>query len=261
MSNVEKEFTYVTTPDNKRIATWLSVPSDTRVIVVLCHGITVDSTEGGLFTNFEKTLLSNNFGVIRFDFRCHGESNGNPKDLSLYGEYLDLMSVLSYANKKWRLPFILLATSFSCSAVARNISEGKVPYRGVVLWNPVVNYQQTFLKPNTPWVESILETRKDLNLPQWAYARIPGTNYFITKRLAKEFETDKTHIILENLKHPAIGFHGNKDTKVPYRFLEEIARRNNNIEFHLLIGEGHGFKGKRDYVIEKTISWIKRVVE
>lgn len=260
MSDIKREFKYVITPDGYRIATWLSITTNTRAIVVLCHGITVDSTEGGLFNKFENILLSNNIGTIRFDFRCHGKSTGDPKDLTLYGEYLDLRSILNYENRRWSLPFVLLATSFSCSAVMRNIFEGNVSYKGVILWNPVINYQKTFLEPSTPWVKSILETRRDPSLPSWTYASIPGTKYFITKKLAREFKTDKTYIILKKLKLSSIGFHGNKDTKVPFRFLKEIAQRNENIEFHLLEGEGHGFKKKRGYVIEKTIMWIKEVI-
>ena len=261
MVNKTNEFTYVITPDGYQIATWVSVSSEAKAIVVLCHGITVDSTEGGFFIDFEKKLLSNDFGTIRFDFRCHGESEGEPKELTLYGEYLDLMSVIDYAKSKFNLPFILLATSFSCSAVIRNISERKLLYNGVILWNPIANYQKTFLEPSTPWVEKILKTSGDLTLPQWAYAQIPNTAYFITKKMVHEFEFDKTHMLLHDLKLPAIGFHGNNDTKIPYIYLKDIAERNSMLEFHLLDGEDHGFKTKRDYVVEKTISWIQKVVK
>lgn len=261
MNAIEKEFIQLVTVDGYKIATWISIPRRAKAVVVLCHGITVDSTEGGLFVNFEEKLLAQNLGAIRFDFRCHGKSDGTPRELTLYGEHLDLDIVTKYAKEKLDLPFILLATSFSCSAVVKKVSEGNLLCEGVVLWNPVVNYRDTFLEPSTPWVISILETCEDKDLPQWAYAKIPGTRYFITKELVKEFENDKTCQLLQKLAVPAIGFHGSKDIKIPYVFLEKVALKNQNLEFHLLKGEGHGFKGKRDYVIGETISWIERGIK
>lgn len=261
MRCVENEFAYVSTPDGHQIATWCSIPYKAQTILVLCHGITVDSTEGGLFIAFERILLNGNLGAVRFDFRCHGQSTGEPKDLTLHGEYLDLKGVIQHVEDKWDLPLVVLATSFSCSAVMKNITERSAAYNGLILWNPIVDYSRTFLEESTPWAASILETTSDPDLPSWAYARIPNTAYFITKELAAEFRADDTPVRLQNLDLPAIAFHGNRDTKVPYVYLEEIAQKNRTIEFHLLDGERHGFKGQRDWVMEKTVSWVRSMVD
>ncbi len=58
----------------------------TRNCIILCHGITVNKEEGGIFTNLAKKLAKVGFAVFRFDFRGHGESEGDSINLTVTGE-------------------------------------------------------------------------------------------------------------------------------------------------------------------------------
>ena len=49
---------------------------NTDKCIVLCHGITVDKDEGGIFTELARKLAEAGFTVFRFDFRGHEESEG-----------------------------------------------------------------------------------------------------------------------------------------------------------------------------------------
>lgn len=258
---IEKKYVRLITPDGFSIATWISVAEEPKYSIILCHGITVDSREGGLFLSLEEELLKLNFVVVRFDFRCHGESAGEPKDLSLDGEYNDLNTVTNYTKSNLEIPIILLGTSFSCSAVMRNANEMMGDCKAIVLWNPIVDYKKTFLEPSTPWVQSIWNTKDSNELPNWAFAIIPGSKYFITKQMVNDFENDNTPGILETIQKPILAFHGNKDKKIPHQYLEEVAEKNSLIEFHILDGEGHGFKRMRGFVLKKTIEWLVEILK
>lgn len=65
---IEKKYVRLITPDGFSIATWISVAEEPKYSIILCHGITVDSREGGLFLSLEEELLKLNFVVVRFDF-------------------------------------------------------------------------------------------------------------------------------------------------------------------------------------------------
>jgi alpha-beta hydrolase superfamily lysophospholipase len=258
---VEVQQKWLKTPDGIKISTWIAKPNNPMAIILICHGITVDSTEGGFFLTFEKELVKNNIGVVRFDFRCHGKSEGLPKDLTLHGEYLDVDTVYSEIIENFNIPKFIEATSFSGSAVIKKFSEIEKECNGLILWNPILNYKETFLIPSTPWVASILETRNNISLPNWAYARIPGSNYYLTNKMVKEFMEDITLDLLINIRRPIVGFHGDSDTKIPYKYIVEASKNNPNIQINILKGEAHGFKGKRPFVMKKTIEWLIENIE
>lgn len=250
------ELIYLKTRDGFKIATFITSPDAPKALIILCHGITVDSSEGGFFIEFEKLLIENNYMVIRFDFRCHGKSSGLPEELTLLGEFIDIDTVYSFVRDNYNYPIYIEATSFSGSAVIKKFFYVESECNGLILFNPVINYKKTFLEPSTPWVKSILETshllKSDINL----FANLPGTSYFITNEMINEFKNDKTIELLEKVSKPILAFHGENDTKIPYEFLKIISQGKKNIDFYLLKNEGHGFKGKRIFVMQKTIEWM-----
>lgn len=252
----KSKFLFLETRDGFKIATSITSPDFPKALVILCHGITVDSTEGGFFIEFEKLLIASNYIVVRFDFRCHGKSSGLPKDLTLSGEYIDIDTVFNFIKNNFNYPIYIEATSFSGSAVIKKFYNVEQDCRGLILFNPVINYKKTFLEPSTSWVKSILDTTNQINNDSGLFARLPGTNYYITSQMVNEFQQDETMELLMQLSKPILAFHGEIDTKIPYEFLSVISKKKNNIDFYLLENVGHGFKGKRTFVMEKTIEWM-----
>lgn len=244
------------TNDGYSLSVNLAIPKQPESLLILCHGITVDSTEGGFFLDYENDLLDNNILVVRFDFRCHGQSSGEPKELTLAGEYIDVQTVYEYCMASYNLPLFIQATSFSGSAVINLYSKEILNMSGLILWNAIIDYKGTFLKPSTPWVRSILETCGS-DIPNWAFAKIPGTKYYLTKKLVDEFSKDRTKELLASLKQPFIAFHGDMDTKIPCTDIKDISIKNKHLKLYILEGEAHGFKGKREFVKKETIKWIK----
>ena len=73
-----EEKIYFTNTDGLRLCGILTKPNkETQKCIVLCHGITYTKEEGGIFTELAKRLADNGFAVFRFDFRGHGESEGD----------------------------------------------------------------------------------------------------------------------------------------------------------------------------------------
>jgi hypothetical protein len=238
---------------------WYSVPENCHAIVILCHGITVDATEVGMFLELREILHAQGFGVIRFDYRCHGISSGAPEEFTLKGEQEDLETIISFAENTWDKQIAILGSSFACSSVIANtMGSDEIPAK-IILWNPVVNYEKTFLESSTEWAASILATRDAESLPNWAYASIPNTKYYLTKKMVEEIRVDKTHEFLESSTIPILIFHGTKDTYVPFDVIEQIAHRNENIQLIVLPDEEHGFPGMRDLVYFQTTSRIKAI--
>jgi predicted alpha/beta-fold hydrolase len=87
---MEEKF-YFKNKDGLKLCGILTKPTkETKSCVVLCHGITVDKEEGGIFTKLAKKLANVGFAVFRFDFRGHGESERRSVDMTITGEERDL---------------------------------------------------------------------------------------------------------------------------------------------------------------------------
>ena len=70
--------------------------------------------------------------------------------MTIMGELLDIEASISYITKEF--PKIgLLACSFGAGpAILYSINHLNL-IKTLVLWNPVLDYEQTFLKPRLPW--------------------------------------------------------------------------------------------------------------
>jgi predicted alpha/beta-fold hydrolase len=93
--------TTLTTPDKIQIVGILSkAKKDNDKIIVLCHGLTVDKDEGGIFRQLSENLVENGFDCFRFDFRGHGESGGKQEEMTIAGELTDLLTVVNFIKSQ-----------------------------------------------------------------------------------------------------------------------------------------------------------------
>lgn len=229
-----------------------------RACVVMCHGIGSTRAHVGLFDRFADEAERYGISAIRFDFRAHGESDGAALDLTLHGAALDLEAVVM-DQVDANLPLSLLGVSFGCGPAVRFCS-GAAPrqVRGLVLWNPVVNFARTFLRSNNRWSAAIVESRKAA-LPNGVAALLPNVRRpAISERLETEFKTDRTSETLAALRQPVVLFHGTEDAKVPFAFSKSVALGAPAVEFVALAGADHSFAGHQALLIERTIEWISQ---
>jgi pimeloyl-ACP methyl ester carboxylesterase len=208
-----------------------------------------------MFTRFARAATRRGFNVIRFDFRGHGRSAGTDRDFLISGQRLDLAAVLAHARGLDLDPRYLIGMSFGASPVVSELA-GPTSYPGLVLWSPAVDYARTCLQPNTPWAREILASRDHATLPDWAFARIPGSGFLISKELAAEAEADRTAAVLRATRAPVLAFSAIDDEKAPYEPLAEVAAANASIDVRRIPGE-HSLAEGRPRVIWETLDWIE----
>jgi pimeloyl-ACP methyl ester carboxylesterase len=225
-----------------------------RAQVVMCHGITSDCWEGGLFTKFARQAAARGISVIRFDFRGHGRSGGSDRDFSLSGQRRDLAAVLSRNPAVDGGPTFLLGMSFGVSPAVAKVAAGG--YDGLLLWSPTVDYARSCLEPSTPWAEGILANRDDPSLPEWAWSTLPRTGFRLSKSLAAECASDDTFGTLRSLRIPVLAFSARDDAVVPYQPMAEVAALNPEIDFRPIDHDVHGLTRSRTRVISESLDWL-----
>ena len=241
--------------DGIKIVSIINKPEQTPIsCIILCHGITTDKEESGKFTVVAEKLCKKGFEVLRFDFRGHGKSGSNSEDMTLKGELLDLEASVSYIGKRFD-EIGILAASFGAASAIHLALKNKNFIKTIVLWNPVLDYEQTFLKSRLPWGKSIFSLDGYQSLKEKGYVTIPGKDFRIGSELVKEFTHQKPYEEIKKLKCPVLTFHGSKDTKVPFWISRKFGKPNDLSQF-IAVESDHGFGDCFDYVCEKTLDWF-----
>jgi len=224
---------------------------------VLVHGLNNDKDEDGSFVNLSKELSKRGFNVMRFDFRAHGDSEGESENVTIRGELDDLASSIRVFDGLLKRPgrYVFVASSFGAASSIIYVSENLGKVAKLVLWNPVLDFEKTFLKAETPWGRTFFNEKGYRNLELRGFTQIPETDFKIGRPLVREFETIKPYLLLSKLDVPVLTIHGTKDTSVPFSVSEKYGRPNSR---SLFISHpcDHQFIGMEDQVISETVSWI-----
>lgn len=235
-----------------------TVRNDSDAIVIISHGITADKEEGGLYTEFAEQLLAPAFDSIRFDFRGHGESAIPSQQLTITGTLLDLMAVVRWARSQGYRKLFHLASSFGGSisllAFARfNFSD----FAAVTFWNPVTNYNNTFIEPKVGWAKTFFNQKEPDELAYRPSTLIPPKNFTLSPQMAIELLLLRPEETVWPAKPPLLIFHGDADVHVPFSDAAEYARRNTqNVTLQRVAGACHGFGEHRPELCHETIEWF-----
>ncbi len=137
----------LTTTDGMKLGAWYWEGHDTRPVVVLIHGVR-DSRTGQLPLLLR--LQAENYGVLAFSLRGHGDSEGSAGDY--LGTRLDLMAAVKHLESKApERKLLVLGRSLGSGAAlfASKELEGRVsgyfleaPFLDLktAIWNRVDNY-------------------------------------------------------------------------------------------------------------------------
>jgi len=148
----------LTTPDKIKIVGILSKNNNEKVII-LCHGLTINKDEDGIFIELSESLVKNGFDCFRFDFRGHGESSGKQEEMTVSGELTDLTTIFNFIKDKNYKKIGLLGASFGGGIVSLFSSFNQENIFALVLWNPVLDYS-SWIYPKNNWEKNILEIRQ-----------------------------------------------------------------------------------------------------
>jgi uncharacterized protein len=234
------------------------LPKDkTTKAIVLAHGITVDKDENGVFIELANALEQNGYAVFRFDFRGHGESEGKSVDMTIEGEIADLEAAFAEVKSKGYEKIGLLGASFGGGSSVLYTSKHKKEIKCLCLWNPVLNYEHTFLNPTLPWIRSRKEhVKKDIREKGWT--TLGSENYILGEALFKEMARLIPYQALSSINIPTIIIHGTKDSTVPYEDSRDYVGHLPNGKLITIEGAAHGFHnlGETEKAIEATINFF-----
>lgn len=217
---------------------------DIKKCIVLCHGITVDKDEGGIFIKLAQKLSKFGFAVFRFDFRGHGESEGDSIDISVAGEKRDLESTIKFLQNLGYKYFGILAASFGGGAASLFVAEHLKIIKAFVLWNPVIDYH-SILEPKLPWPKKNFGKEAMQKLEKHGFIEIGSSKFKAGKKLFTELRRLQPWKELKKIKIPILFIHGNKDEHVPCEDSVKYANLLKNAKLKTIHGAKHGFSNSK----------------
>lgn len=230
--------------------------------VLLVHGITVDMHEGGMFDRLSNCLFDLGYSTMQFSFRGHGASEGTQEGVTIAGEILDLHAAIRNFQEHEKEDVFIVAASFGAVSTSVLCSIPFINIKHLVLWNPVLDLDNTFLNPTLPWGQENFSTEKRSCLSFQDYLMIDGS-FKAGFVLFNEFKyyNPKEYLINSNIQTLII--HGNKDKYVSYEISKTVADTCDNIELITVENSDHGFdsREKEEYAIDCTIQWIQKITK
>lgn len=251
----------VTTQDGLRLHARITCPPSPKAVFILCHGLATNCEEHGQFRALRDRATRAGFGVVRFDFRAHGASDGTNEDLRLVGLRRDADAIVQLVDQYFPrgVPTIALGVSFG-GAAAVHLTRAARPCAGLVLWYAVVDYRWHYAADSVVAFTQRMRAAKSDADPAWADMPILGTGYYLPSGLIDEVAEDPTPKILRTMTQPVLAYYGSRDTLVDIEPLRRIAAAQPNFDVRIAYGAAHGFILWRPWIVRRTVAWASRVV-
>lgn len=212
----------------------------TKKCIVLCHGITSDKDEDGIFIELTEKLIAKGFAVFRFDFRGHGESGGRSTDMTITGEQADVDAAVTVVEEKGYKELGLLGASFAGGAVSIYTAANSKRIKVLVLWNALIDYAIR-VTPTTQWGKRYLGQPAIDRANRLGYTEIGSSMFRVGKKLMDQMAVLEPWKALVDLETPVLFVHGNKDTYIDYHDSVKYSLLMKNAQLEIIRGAEHGF--------------------
>ena len=214
----------VTAPDGIELDAVIHPPASgtSRGTVVQAHGITVDKDEGGMFVRLAEQLADEGLTAVRFSYRGHGMSGGEQRGVTIAGEMLDLQSVIEAATEIAPGPVSLVAASFGAVSACLSLRLLAKRVANLVLWNPVLDLEHTFLSPELPWGQDNFGADGRRAVREQGYLLIDG-EFQLGRVMWEEFHHYRPANAFAADRTPALVVHGDRDTYVSFDIAKAAA--------------------------------------
>jgi pimeloyl-ACP methyl ester carboxylesterase len=227
--------------DGFKLAGILTLPAKLSGFAMLMHGITVDKDEWeGFYRDMATILCSSGIATLRFDFRGHGESSGTSLDVSVIGDILDMKAAMGQIRKYWSGRISLIGTSFGAGPTLLCAVQWSEKISRIVLIAPAIDYQASFLQPQTPWAKDNFSAAALDAAERRGYLVLDGT-FRLSSRLIEEFRVIHPFDVIKKLEVPILIVHGDKDTMAPYSVSLAASRTFPNVRLFTLVNADHGY--------------------
>lgn len=247
----EKEISIKST-DGIVLNALISKVSDNKKVVILCHGITANKEECGMFTKLTSELRNYKINSLRFDFRGHGKSTGNDYEMTPTKEAEDVKSVMKYVTELGYNEIVILGASFGAGAISLVDYSQYKEVKAIIDWYGAIDYLKSTV---SYWDE---ENRKIAN--EKGYVELKGKSFRLGKTCINEIYSLKPYENLAKVNLPILFLHGTKDEKVPHQISLDASKKCKNARIELIENAGHGFldsKETMEQAIKITVDFIK----
>lgn len=221
-------------------------------LVIICHGFQNSKTDRK-FIKLARVLQKEGICVFRFDFEGCGDSEGDPKEITIKNEVADLNSAFKTVQNEFDLDLKRVAfvgVSLGNVVTSLLLKQYKISAKTLVFWSQAFN-QRELLK-NWYNKEDIREIMKKGVIDKGD--KKIGKNYFLENK-NKDYSS-----ALSELKLPILIIHGKEDKDVPLKFSQQLKRKYKNISLIILPKADHKFDDfqSQEQLIRHTQKWLRK---
>jgi pimeloyl-ACP methyl ester carboxylesterase len=241
---------FIKNENGEKVAAWiLTGDSQPDYIMIVCHGFRGAKENSGKLVPFSRKLNRLGIGVVAFDFRGSGESDGQFSQVTLSSQVADLRLVLSYTRERFSRPVLLLGRSFGGSTVA-----AAAPYdetvAGCIFWSAPVDLDATFRH---------MLGQGYIRLQKGEAISITDDNgeFVLQPDLVKDLPKHDLIARLGTLQMPVLVVHGGQDEIVDSANARVIAKTVKQGELVLMEAADHRFTEFTRERENLTIDWLQ----
>ncbi len=251
-----EEKIFYQTKDHIKLCGILSIVNQKTEIAVLCHGIMGDKNDSDHFKDLSATLHKNNINTFRFDFRAHGESEGNDHEMTPSKELIDLETTIDLLLEKGFVSIYLLGASFGGSVVSSIDFKKYSCIKKLILWYGLLDFSGTLTDFFTE------ESEREANKMGFKVIKSsrPGITFKLGKTLYQDIKNRKPYENLLGLDIPILFVHGTVDSVIPYQSSKVFCEKCKNATIRLIENESHAFRNSKEGLeeaIDSTVEFIK----
>lgn len=242
----------IDTRDHKKLAAYIWEPTNVAgYMLVICHGFRGAKENGGRVFAFADKLRTVGMGVVAFDFRGSGNSEGNFSTVTLSRQGEDLQAVIAYVDQAYSLPVIALGRSMGGSSVlVGSAADNRVA--GYIFWSTPVFMHKAFA---TIMGEDYYRLRAGNTI----IFSDDGGQFELRPDLVADFDQhDMDEYIKKIGERPALIVQARDDDAVSPDNGEHLHRMLPNSTLHIFEQAGHRFLELTKEREDLTIEWLRK---
>ena len=244
-----------TNSDQKELKGVLELPTNAKPenFILFAHCFTCNKNFHAP-TNISRSLASEGFGVLRFDFTGLGESEGDFEDTNFSSNVDDLIAAADFLAKEYVAPSIIIGHSLG-GAATLFASKKLDSVKAMVTINAPSNLSH---------VQKHFESGMDqIEKDGYANIKIGGRRFKIKKHFVEDLRENEQATALKEIRKSLLIMHSPQDNVVSIDHAEELYRSAwHPKSFVSLNGADHMLSDEKDskYAGNVIAAWVTRYI-